>query len=95
MKSILLLAPRVIAGAVRYPIEGVLTVTDEEADAAIADKAAEPAHDVNGQELADMKVADLKSLAAAEEIDLGKAKSHDDIVAAIEAARAEREKPAE
>ena len=42
-----------------------------------------------GSDLSKMKVADLKALAAAENIDLGDATKKDDIIAAIELAREE------
>lgn len=86
MKTIHLLVPRVLGGAVRYPVEGPLTVSDQEADAAIADKAAEAAFVEDG-DLKSMKVDELKQLAASEEIDLGEATKKAEIIAAIEKAR--------
>lgn len=41
MKTIKLLAPRVIGGAVRYPAEGAISVNADEANRLIKDDAAE------------------------------------------------------
>lgn len=95
MKTILLLTARLIAGVVRYPVEGPLTVSDDEADRAIEDQAATLAYDLEEQELKDMTAPQLTDLAATEEIDLGGRKKKADIIAAIEKARAERAVSAE
>ena len=97
MKIVNLSGPAVIAGAVRYPVEGALTVTNEEAASLKASgrldgdpedlpEADEPGTDV-GDALDNEKVADLKATAAAENIDLGSATTKPDIIAAIRAAR--------
>lgn len=102
MKTIVLLGAAIIAGAARYPVEGPIPVRDDaEADRLIElglAEAAEEEDETNdsgsadeGDGLEDEKVADLKSLAELEEIDLGKATSKPDIIAAIRAAREAKE----
>lgn len=107
MKQINLSGPAVIAGAVRYPVEGALIVTDEQAERlkesgrldgnAEEYPPAESDSDSDADEgdatdgLEDEKVVDLKSIAELEEIDLGKATSKPDIIAAIRAAREAKE----
>ncbi|NLS25713.1 hypothetical protein S2M10_06830 [Sphingomonas sp. S2M10] len=94
MKLILLLAPAVIAGASRYPVEGPISVADDDyADRLIAEGKAEPAEieaDADAEDLDGMKVADLKQIAAAEEIDLGDATRKDEILTKIREARIAR-----
>jgi hypothetical protein len=92
MKLILLLAQAVIAGASRYPVEGPISVADEDyADRLIAEGKAEPAEfEAEAEDLDGMKVAELKQLAAAEEIDLGDATKKDDILTKIREARIAR-----
>lgn len=87
MKTIILLASAVVAGAVRYPIEGPLTVRDEEADNLIENGSAELAEGLededDGDGLDKIRVDDLKAIAKSEEIDLGDATRKADIIAAI------------
>ena len=96
MKTIILLAAAVVGGAVRYPIEGPLTLQDDEADNLIDNGSAELAdidqEDGVGDGLDDTKVDDLKALAEAEGVDLGEATRKADIIAAI---RKHREQPAQ
>lgn len=96
MKTIILLAAAVVGGAVRYPIEGPLTLRDEEADNLVDNGAAELA-DIDEEDgecdgLDDTRVDDLKALAEAEGVDLGEATRKADIIAAI---RKHREPPAQ
>ena len=96
MKIVNLIGPAVIAGAVRYPIEGPLTVTDKEADQ-LKDSGrldGEPEdlpedaemHEDDG--LDTLKAEELKALAAEEGIDLGGATTKAAMATAIREARA-------
>lgn len=96
MKIVNLIGPAVIAGAVRYPIEGALTVTDAEAEQLKASgrldgepedlpEDGEPDEDDG---LDALKGEELKSLAGDEGIDLGGATTKAAMVAAIRGARA-------
>ena len=92
MKIVNLIGPAVIAGAVRYPVECPLTVTDEQAqqlkDSGRLDGEPEdPEAEGEVEDLTKLKVDELKALAADEEIDLGDAKSKADIITAIQLAR--------
>ncbi|MFV0922743.1 hypothetical protein ACR720_04550 [Sphingomonas parapaucimobilis] len=96
MKIVNLIGPAVIAGAVRYPIEGALTVTDKEAaqlkDSGRLDGEPEDlpeddeVHEDDG--LDTLKAEELKALAAEEGIDLGGATTKAAMVTAIREARA-------
>ncbi len=93
MKLILLLAPAVIAGASRYPVEGPIPVADDDyADRLIEEGKAEPAEleADDDEDLVAMTVAELKQLATAEEIDLGEATKKADILDKIREARLAR-----
>lgn len=70
-------------------LDGVLHIAEVGQTIEANDFPEEWFEEVGGGEkgLADMKVAELKALAEAEEIDLGDAKSKADIIAAIELAR--------
>lgn len=87
MKTIVLLGAAIIAGAVRYPIEGPQVVQDAEADRLVENKLAKFEGDED-DDLDDLKVEDLKKLAETETVDLGTAKSKGDIIKAIRAHRA-------
>lgn len=93
MKIVNLSGPAVIDGAVRYPIESPLLVSDDEAGRLKASGRlyGEPEDPDDAEDddvdLTKMKVEDLKALAAAEEIDLGDAKNKADIISAIQLAR--------
>lgn len=92
MKIVNLKAPAVIAGAVRYPIEVALTVSDDEAVRLKAsDRLDGEAEDIrdDGDGLEKKKVDDLKQIAIDEKIDLGEAKFKPEIIAKIRAARAD------
>lgn len=87
VKLITLLAGAFVAGQMRYPAEGPITVSDDDAERLIADDQAELVVVVDVEEsigLGELKLEDLKSLAASSFIDLEGAKSKADIVAAIE-----------
>lgn len=95
MKIVNLIGPAVIAGAVRYPIEGALTVSDAEADQLQASgrldgdpedlpEEGEPEEDDG---LDALKVDELKALAADEGIDLTGATNKAAMVVAIRSAR--------
>lgn len=96
MKIVNLIGPAVIAGAVRYPIEGPLTVTDTEAkqlkDSGRLDGEPEDlpedaeVHEDDG--LDTLKAEELKTLAAEEGIDLGGATTKAAMVTAIREVRA-------
>jgi len=97
MKIVTLNGPAVIAGAIRYPVEGSQTVTDAEAkrlkdggflDGEPTDLDDEQTGEDVGDGLDNETVADLKATAEAEGIDLGEATKKADILAAIRAARA-------
>lgn len=96
MPEIFLNGPAVINGAVRYPVEGAIPVTDEQAETLLAngqideEKTFADAEDKHqdGDILDGLKVDELKKLASDEEIDLGDATKKDDIIAAIRAHRA-------
>lgn len=96
MKIVNLIGPAVIAGAVRYPVEGALTVSDVEAeqlkDSGRLDGDPE---DLPGEEdeleddgLDALKAEELKSLAQDKGIALGTATTKPAMVAAIRTARA-------
>lgn len=95
MKIVNLIGPAVIAGAVRYPIEGPLTVSDAEAEQLLASNRldGEPKDLPEDDEAAEddgldaLKVEGLKSLATDEGVDLGSATTKAAIIAAIRAAR--------
>lgn len=95
MKIVNLIGPAVIAGQVRYPVEGALTVTDEEAQQLLdsgrldgdPEDLPDPDAEDDAEDLSNLKVDQLKALAAKEEIDLGDATKKDDIIAAIQLAR--------
>jgi hypothetical protein len=93
MKIVNLIGPAVIAGAVRYPIENPLTVTDEQAvqlkDSGRLDGEPEDPDGEEGKEvdLSKLKIEELRALAANEGIELGDARSKADIITAIELAR--------
>lgn len=95
MKTVILLTPTPIAGAVRYPSEGPQTVADEEADRLVEAGMVKIVEDEDGAEQVDaldpMKVAELKELAAQEDVDLGNATTKAEIIAAIRADRAGKE----
>lgn len=83
MPEVKLNGPAVVHGAIRYPAEGLIPVTEAEAkrlqDGGFID---------HGDDLDDEKVADLKSIAELEGVDLGEATKKADIIAAIRAHRA-------
>ncbi len=93
MKIVNLIGPAVIAGAVRYPIEGPLTVSSEEADRLQAsgrldgDPEDLPGFDeidtATDDDLDGMTVTNLKAAAKDEGVDLGNASAKADIIAAI------------
>ncbi|WP_294312754.1 hypothetical protein [uncultured Sphingomonas sp.] len=94
MKIVNLIGPAVIAGAVRYPIEGALTVSDAEAvqlkesgrlDGDPEDLPEEGEEEDDGLDA--LKAEELKSLATDEGIDLGGATTKAAMVAAIRAGR--------
>lgn len=95
MKIVNLIGPAVIAGAVRYPVEGALTVSDVEAeqlkDSGRLDGDPEdlPGEDDEDEDdgLDALKADELKSLAQDEDIALGTANTKSAMVAAIRAAR--------
>ncbi|MFC3442782.1 hypothetical protein ACFOKF_16535 [Sphingobium rhizovicinum] len=86
MPEIKLNGPAVVNGAIRYPIEGLIPVTEKEAqrlhDGGFLDL------DDEDDGLDDEKVNDLKALAELEGVDLGDASKKADIIAAIRAHRA-------
>ena len=92
MKLVLLLAPAVIAGAIRYPVEGPIPVADDDyADQLIEEGKAETAElEGDSEDLDAMTVAELKQLAAAEETDLGDATKKAEILTKIREARIAR-----
>jgi len=90
MRNVLLLVPTVLAGAIRYPVEGPILVTDDKAEELIDKGQAESAdieEAADGDDLDDKKVEDLKAIAVAEEVDLGDATKKADIIAKIRAHR--------
>lgn len=101
MKIVNLIGPAVIDGAVRYPIEGPLTVTDKVAqqlkDSKRLDGEPEDLPEDEGSDepaddgLEGKGVAALKKIAKDEEIDLGEVTDKTDIIAAIRAAREAKE----
>lgn len=93
MKEVTLSAPRIIGGAVRYPVEGPIPVSDEEYDRLVEAGAIEPGEDEDGEDheddgLEQLTVDELKALASEEQIDLGGATKKADIIEAIRAGRA-------
>ncbi|HEX8382444.1 MAG TPA: hypothetical protein VF592_03615 [Sphingomonas sp.] len=89
MQTIKLKGPAVINGAVRYPAEGAIPVSDGEAK---KQRDAENVDDGESDDLDGKSVADLKKIAEQDGIDLGEATKKTDIIAAI---RAHRATPAE
>lgn len=93
MKHIRMLVAANVLGALRQPAEGVIPVSDEEAERLIDNQLAElvdddDAGEGDGDSLAKLSVAKLKATAEAEGVDLGEAKTKAEIIAAIEAHRA-------
>lgn len=91
MQEVMLKGPRVINGAVRYPVEGLIPVSDDEYDRLVEDKAIVTDEDLAVEDpdgLDELKIAQLKTLAGEESIDLGTATRQADIIAAIRAHRA-------
>lgn len=100
MKIITLLAGTLVAGVVRYPVEGALTVTDEEAarlheadllDGEPEDVPAEDGGDADHDGLDDEKLPELGRIVTKEGVALNGATKKDDIIAAIRAHRANKE----
>lgn len=98
MKTIILLVPALVAGAIRYPSEGPIPVRNgKEADNLVDLEMAEIFEDDDdldldaGENLEKMKVEELKGLAAEEGVDLGNATKKAEIIAAILEARAGKE----
>ncbi len=100
MPEIKLNGPAVVNGAVRYPAEGAIPVTEAEAKRLLdggfldlgdhdGDAEDEVAEDdiVEDDGLNDEKVEDLKSIAEREQVDLGTATKKADIISAIRAHR--------
>ncbi|MES3152529.1 hypothetical protein [Sphingomonas faeni] len=99
MKKITIFGPTIVAGEIRHPHEGAITVSNKEASRlALAGVLAGDAEDAEGDHHDDaepvgdgldaMLVDDLKALAALETVDLTGANRKDDIIAAIRAHRA-------
>lgn len=97
MKEVTLSAARIINGAVRYPVEGPIPVSDEEYDRLVEAGAIEEPEDEDEDEdaeaddedgLESLKLDELKTLAAEEQIDLGDATKKADIIEAIRVGRA-------
>ena len=96
MKIVNLIGPAVIAGAVRYPVEGALTVSDAEAEQLQESGRLDgDPEDLPGDEGEDeddgldaLKADELKSLAKDEGTDLAGANTKPAMIAAIRAARA-------
>jgi len=88
MQDVKLKVSRVIRGAVRYPVEGLIPVDDDEYDRLVEADAIELDDDEDGEDddgLEAMKLADLKKLADddSDKVDLGTATRKADIVSAI------------
>lgn len=96
MRMIRLLQTCIIAGLPRSPVEGLQRVTEEEADRLIAANMAQDASDevdeddVDDDGLDSVKVADLRKLAADENIELAADANKPAILAAIRKGRADR-----
>ena len=88
MREVSLNSPQVINGAVRYPVEGLIPVSDDEYDRLEAAGAIEVGEDDDGDGLDEKTVDDLKTVAADEGVDLGSATKKADIIKAIRAHRA-------
>lgn len=93
MPEIKLNGPAVVNGAVRYPAEGAIPVTEAEAkrlfDGGFIDLGEDDDGDDDAEDdgLDDEKVEDLKSIAEREQVDLGTATKKADIIAAIRSHR--------
>ncbi len=87
MKEVKLKNFAVIRGAVRYASEGPITVTDEEADR--LEDADQLAEEDDGDDLAGLKLAELKKVAEDEGVDLGEATTKAAIADAIRTHRAD------
>lgn len=88
MPEIKLNGPAVVNGAIRYPTEGLIPVTEAEADRLYDGGFLDLEDGELGDGLEDEKVNDLKSLAELEGVDLGDASKKAEIIAAIRAHRA-------
>lgn len=95
MKIVNLIGPAVIAGAVRYPVEGALTVSDAEAEQLKGSGRLDgdpedipELGDADDDGLDHLKVEELKSLASDRGIPLDGATTKATIIAAIRAGRA-------
>jgi len=87
MREVTLNTPRVINGAVRYPVEGPIPVSDDEYERLAEAKAIDEGDDDDG-DLSSKTVVELKELAEEEGVDLGGDTKKADIIAAITAHRA-------
>ena len=90
MPEIKLNGPAIVNGAVRYPAEGAIPVTEGEAKRLLDGDFLDLGDDDDAEDdgLDDEKVEDLKSIAEREQVDLGTATKKAGIIAAIRAHRA-------
>jgi hypothetical protein len=88
MQTVKLKGPAVIDGIVRHPAEGPIDVRDDVAERLLEQGILDDEASFENDDLASLKVADLKQLAEDEGVDLGDATKKDDIIAAITAHRA-------
>lgn len=89
MPDIQLKGPAIINGAVRYPVEGAISVTDDDARTQRENDNVDDGDDADDDDGLDRtKVEDLKKLAEEEGVDLGDATKKADIITAIRAHRA-------
>lgn len=94
MKTMKLFGPALINGAVRYPAEGPIVLTDADAERVVelklGEEIEEAGEDEGGEEapLDRLTVPDLMKLAEAEQVPLNGATKKAEIIAAIEKHRA-------
>jgi hypothetical protein len=88
MPEVQLNGPRVINGAVRYPVEGLIPVSDTEYDRLVEADAIVTEDDEDGDGLDEMTLPDLGLLVTKEGVPLNGATKKADIIKAIRAHRA-------
>jgi hypothetical protein len=88
MPDVKLNGPAVIDGAVRYPVEGPIFVSDDEAERLLENGNLDEEAPFSDDDLEKLKVEGLKQIAAEEQVDLTGITKKPDIIAAIRAKRA-------
>ena len=88
MPEIVLKGPAIIRGAVRYPVEGPILVSEAVAENLLDQGVLDEEASFDDEDIASLSVPALKQIAADEGVDLAGLSKKDDIVAAVRAHRA-------